>query len=174
MPEDTFRRALYLSSACLSFALRTAAVHAAPPAGRDAADRMPARMLVAAATARAATKLRTPGCLGVLSDFRDAAGRPLSEVLEERGAGAGEFLASLVFVDGGDTPSCATGRAAAVANPGSIFIGVCKGTFARVQTADPGLATDVVIHEMLHALGLGENPPTSEEITRQVEKRCGR
>jgi len=39
--------------------------------------------------------------------------------------------------------------------------------------ADPGFATNVVIHEMLHALGLGENPPTSEEITRQVVKRCG-
>ncbi len=51
---------------------------------------------------------------------------------------------------------------------------VCKETFARVQADDPGLAANVVIHEMLHALGLGEDPPTSEEITRQVAKRCGR
>ena len=50
---------------------------------------------------------------------------------------------------------------------------MCKETFARVQSDDPGLAANVVIHEMLHALGLGEAPltpnaPTSEEITRQV------
>jgi hypothetical protein len=50
---------------------------------------------------------------------------------------------------------------------------VCKETFARVDAADPGFTANVVIHEMLDALGLGENPPTSEEITRQVVKRCG-
>jgi hypothetical protein len=31
----------------------------------------------------------------------------------------------------------------------------------------------VLIHELLHSLGLGENPPSSAEITRQVTKRCG-
>ncbi len=87
--------------------------------------------------------------------------------------GANEFLSTLFFVDGRATPLCASGKAAAGANPGSIFIGVCKETFARVDAADPGLAANVVIHEMLHALGLGENPPSSEEISRQVGKRCG-
>ena len=29
-----------------------------------------------------------------------------------------------------------------------------------------------VIHESLHALGLGENPPSSSEITQHVERRC--
>ena len=60
------------------------------------------------------------------------------------------------------------------ANPGSLYIGLCKETFAHVEATDPGLATNVVIHEMLHALGLGEDPPTSEEITRQVARRRGR
>jgi hypothetical protein len=32
----------------------------------------------------------------------------------------------------------------------------------------------MVIHEMLHSLGLGENPPSSREITKQVTARCGR
>jgi len=30
----------------------------------------------------------------------------------------------------------------------------------------------MVIHEVLHTLGLGENPPTSTEITLRVEGRC--
>jgi hypothetical protein len=30
-----------------------------------------------------------------------------------------------------------------------------------------------VIHEALHTLGLGENPPDSREITRRVAERCG-
>jgi hypothetical protein len=71
-------------------------------------------------------------------------------------------------------PRCAGGDVAAGASPGSPYIAVCKETFARVQADDPGLAANVVIHEMLHALGLGEDPPTSEEITRQVVRRCGR
>jgi hypothetical protein len=50
---------------------------------------------------------------------------------------------------------------------------ICTTTFARVSREEPGIASNVVIHEMLHALCLGENPPTSEEISRQVARRCG-
>jgi hypothetical protein len=31
----------------------------------------------------------------------------------------------------------------------------------------------MIIHEILHSLGLGENPPSSDEITKQVAARCG-
>jgi hypothetical protein len=34
------------------------------------------------------------------------------------------------------------------------------------------MAEVYVIHEMLHTLGLGENPPSSQEITQAVVKRC--
>jgi hypothetical protein len=30
----------------------------------------------------------------------------------------------------------------------------------------------MVIHEMLHTLGLGENPPSTFEITERVKQRC--
>ena len=43
---------------------------------------------------------------------------------------------------------------------------------ARAKGGSGSLAT-VVIHEELHSLGLGENPPSSQEITRRVESRCG-
>ena len=50
---------------------------------------------------------------------------------------------------------------------------VCK-TFAEVQLRQPGVAESMVIHEILHTLGLGETPgqPTSIEITQRVEARC--
>jgi hypothetical protein len=52
---------------------------------------------------------------------------------------------------------------------------VCR-TFAEVQLRQPGVAESMVIHEILHTLGLGENPmpgqPTSIEITQRVEARC--
>ena len=31
----------------------------------------------------------------------------------------------------------------------------------------------MIIHEILHSLGLSENPPSSDEITKQVLMRCG-
>jgi hypothetical protein len=50
------------------------------------------------------------------------------------------------------------------ATPGSRFAGV--------QARNPNLADYMVIHEMLHTLGLGENPPTSLQITERVIERC--
>lgn len=134
---------------------------------------MSTRALVAGTATVAAAKLRRPECSQVLSDFHEPAGRSLAEVLEERGTNAAEFLANLRFVDGGAVPRCAGGRVAAAANFGSPIVAVCKATFARVQYETPGLAANVLIHEMLHALGLGEDPPTSEEINRHVMRRCG-
>jgi len=31
----------------------------------------------------------------------------------------------------------------------------------------------LLIHEILHTLGLGENPPSTDAIIRQVTIRCG-
>jgi hypothetical protein len=36
-----------------------------------------------------------------------------------------------------------------------------------------GTRANGLIHEMLHTLGLRENPPTSTEIARRVRARCG-
>ena len=38
---------------------------------------------------------------------------------------------------------------------------------------EPGESAEAaLIHESLHSLGLGENPPTSSEITSRVISRC--
>jgi hypothetical protein len=37
---------------------------------------------------------------------------------------------------------------------------------------DTRYAGAVVIHEILHTLGLSENPPSSKEITDRVLARC--
>jgi hypothetical protein len=34
-------------------------------------------------------------------------------------------------------------------------------------------AEAVLIHEALHSLGLGENPPLSDYITERIQARCG-
>jgi len=50
---------------------------------------------------------------------------------------------------------------------------VCPA-FLSQQGRDPGLAEAVMVHELLHTLGLREDPPTSLEINRRVFARCGR
>ncbi|HSB63779.1 MAG TPA: hypothetical protein VLJ18_06410 [Thermoanaerobaculia bacterium] len=133
----------------------------------------PLETYVSGAARNAITKLERPQCLAVLSDFRDGQGRLLKENLESRRMTAPEFFVKLTFVDGSRVALCGRPEVAAGTNPGQSVIAVCPETFARVSRKEPGIAANVLIHEMLHALGLGEDPPTSEEINRQVGKRCG-
>jgi hypothetical protein len=47
---------------------------------------------------------------------------------------------------------------------------VCGGAF---RDLDAKRREQVLIHEMLHSLGLGENPPSTHEINDAVWRRCG-
>jgi hypothetical protein len=126
-------------------------------------------------------KLRKAECQEVLADFTDAQGRTLRENLDARGLSAPDYLQTITFVDGAPTRSCRRGGwVLLMARPGSAFVGVCPmegspltSRLAQVLHRNPSLAGAMIIHEMLHTLGLREDPPTSEEITRQVQVRCG-
>ena len=64
--------------------------------------------------------------------------------------------------------------AVATTSPGSRFVMICGKQFLEAHAAGDGYAADLIIHEELHSLGLGENPPSSAEITARVIARCGR
>jgi hypothetical protein len=49
---------------------------------------------------------------------------------------------------------------------------LCARQFELTQRRNPLLASRMVIHEMLHTLGLGENPPSTHEITSRIARRC--
>jgi hypothetical protein len=64
---------------------------------------------------------------------------------------------------------CAShGAAAFTTNGAAVF--VCGTSF---HTLGPSARANALIHEMLHTLGLRENPPSSAEISRRVTARCG-
>ena len=50
--------------------------------------------------------------------------------------------------------------------------GRINSRLSRVEFQSGSLAEAMVIHEMLHTLGLGENPPTTFEITERIRERC--
>jgi hypothetical protein len=119
----------------------------------------------------AIARLRTPACQALLTDFKDAQGRTLRENLEAFGVAADGYLAMIPFLDGSHLPLCQAGRSQLLTNQGAPRVFVCKPFVATIQKQRV-VAEVYVIHEMLHTLGLGENPPTSQEITQQVIRRC--
>lgn len=157
-----------LASAIL---LAAASVDAAAPLALTGWD---ARAVNSARTG-ALQRLESEECRKVFADFTDAQGRTLQQNLEEWGASPAEYIGLIPFVDGSSQPPCRKTKTALVASPGVRRVFVCKA-FAEVQLRQPGVAESMVIHEILHTLGLGEAPmpgqPTSIEITQRVEARC--
>lgn len=124
---------------------------------------------------RAAARLADPSCAAVLHDFVDfRSGRPLAETLAATGRTPSEFLASLRFIDADHMAPCRLRTPWAWVPVGGDAVFVCKGRFLSLVKKSEWLAGNVLVHETLHALGLGENPPRSEEITEAVARRCGR
>jgi len=157
-----------LASAIL---LAAAAADAASPLTLTGWD---ARAVDSARTG-ALKRLESEECRKVFTDFVDAQGRTLQQSLEEWTASPAEYIGLVPFVDGSSQALCRKTKTALVASPGVRRVFVCK-TFADVQLRQPGVAESMVIHEILHTLGLGEAPqpgaPTSIEITQRVEARC--
>ncbi len=148
---------------------------AAPAAPSLRLHRMSADMAgpVRAALAGAARRLERTGCAGLLHDFSDEAGQPLADRLAPFETDGPGYLRLVVFSSGQHKRVCHGGRTLAFTSPGSRVVYVCPA-FAATQRQDPALAEFVVIHEALHTLGLGENPPSSAEITERVADRCRR
>ncbi len=122
----------------------------------------------------AADKLTNAQCLTVFTKFKNAQGQTLQQVLDGYGVSASTYLTSWVqFNDGTNTSKCSTGSTYPIyTTPGSRSVWVCS-QFVSTQHSTPGYAADLMIHEELHSLGLGEDPPSSAQITRDVQDACG-
>lgn len=131
--------------------------------------------LVRGPLAQAAARLSTPGCASLLADLADVrTGRPLGETLARSGLNAGGWLRSLHVLPGDGRADCVPGRTLAFTPVGSRVVWVCPLALERLRRSQRSLVANVLVHESLHSLGLGENPPSSEEISLLVESRCGR
>jgi len=116
-------------------------------------------------------RLADPECRRVLADFADARGTPLQAILDARGQAPEDYLATVLFYDGSGFPGCAARKVLAITSPGGRYVFVCAPNMARVR--NDKVIEALIIHEMLHTLGLGEDPPSSASITARVVARCG-
>ena len=115
---------------------------------------------------------RDSGCARVFSEFVDASGHTLQQRLDALGRTGPAQLRAIYFYDGAHRRGCQRKGTLALTEPGSYVVHVCP-QFVTNQRQDPDQAPVTLIHELLHTLGLGENPPSSNEISRHVRARCG-
>jgi len=120
---------------------------------------------------RAAERLGEPSCGAVLGDFHDRAGHVLRERLTELALDAPSYTRMVLFYDGSNEDPCRRPRVYAFTAPGSRIVRACPA-LGQLAASEPDRAEAVVIHEVLHTLGLAENPPASADITTAVERRC--
>jgi hypothetical protein len=117
-------------------------------------------------------RLEQPACQRLFAEFTDASNRTLQENLDALGETGASYLGLIRFADGTDRPRCKKGDALAFTRPGSHVVYVCGRPFKNLVDRSPTTAQAIVIHEALHTLGLGENPPSSADITATVMARC--
>ena len=150
----------------LVFVLLAAPVHASAPPPLPAHE----ERVVEHVRTGAMRRLRSAECRKVLEDFRDGEGHLLSVRLGRFALPADEYLGRLALRDGRSRPLCREG-AYLLSTPGAGRILVCP-RFMDKAWRDRGGAEVYLIHEMLHTLGLGEDPPSPWQISRQVARRC--
>ena len=118
-------------------------------------------------------------CGKLLTDFKDRGGRTLESKLQPLGVSPAEYLLQISFLDGSRLPACRTPSVIMATTPGVPRVFVCpagggrlNSRLSRMEFESASEAAAMVIHEMLHTLGLGENPPSTFEITARVRDRC--
>ena len=118
--------------------------------------------------------LAKPRCRDVLSDFHDEGGRPLAAALAGLEVDLPSYLRLIVFVDGFAQPRCGDSDILALTMPRNRVVYICGRSLERELHYHERWTRAVLIHEALHTLGLGENPPSSGSITATIVERCGR
>jgi hypothetical protein len=129
------------------------------------------QVVASAAIAGALRRLESPSCQRVLTDFADESGRSLADSLAATGLTLPVYVSRLYAVEGDRERGCANAGTRAFTAPGSHVIYLCSAHFDSLSERIVS-AQMTIIHEILHTLGLGENPPSSDQITQQVIARC--
>jgi hypothetical protein len=132
-----------------------------------------ARRATIAALEAASAQLADEDCRKILTDFNDGNGQSLADRLSSVADNVQVYLTMVTFIDDSRHRRCAGGVLVFTA-PGSRVVRVCADELKRIDAQQTDYVVATLIHEILHTLGLRENPPSSREITARVLARCGR
>jgi hypothetical protein len=140
----------------------------------DQGDRI-ARLAVHSAIEGAFRRLASPVCGQIFTDFTDGNGRTLQENLDATGETAQDYLGLLRYANGAGHAPCRRRGILAFTSPGLRIVYLCgafREKFLTLRLSERQDLEVALLHEVLHTLGLKENPPTPVEITDQVRRRC--
>ena len=122
----------------------------------------------------AVRRLERPECQEIFGVFTDGAGHRLSDDLAMSGQRAADALVALYFVAADSLPQCRTNEATATfTQPYGRLVYVCTERFVNSFARRTAGGELLLIHELMHTLGLGENPPSSAQISEAVMRYCG-
>ena len=130
-----------------------------------------ARAAAVAGLESAGVRLAETSCRMVLTDFQNQNGQTLANHLTSLGVDIQTYVRMVTFIDDSRHKMCEKGGLF-FTSPGSRVVRVCVGQLKQMQSRPHHLVA-LFIHEVLHTLGLGEAPPSSEAITERVIARCG-
>ena len=82
------------------------------------------------------------------------------------------YLRLVIFLDARRESAMRQAGVLAFTSRNSRVVYLCGRDFERAERRDPRETQVTIIHEMLHSLGLGENPPSPRAISFQVLQRC--
>jgi hypothetical protein len=162
----------FVLGVCVCLASRDARAQEKTPALNSSVHDPTTRFALERAAPAAMARLERGECRKVLSDFRDASGRTIQENLDLLGETPRSYLARITFREGLNRRPCQNAGILAVTSIGGREVFICSPQFWQTYRSDPTRVEGVLIHEMMHTLGLGENPPSSTEINTRVRERC--
>ena len=120
----------------------------------------------------ASRSLARPKCQELYLEFKDQRNLPLTARLRELETDPEGYLRMVLFLDGAQSAACGRHGVLAFTAPGSRVVYLCGRDFERAWRRDAAEVQATVIHELLHSLGLGENPPSPRAITHRVQQLC--
>src|SRR5262245_981696 len=118
-----------------------------------------ARRATTGALEAASARLAEDACREILAEFDDANGRSLASQLSSVATDMDSYRKMITFVDGTRDQRCDSGALLFTA-PGRRVVRVCSDQLKRIAPLKPDYVVASFIHEILHTLGLGENPPS--------------
>jgi hypothetical protein len=130
-----------------------------------------ARAAAIAALESASVRLTDGDCRKVLTDFENQSGQTLADHLSSLEVDIQTYVRMVTFIDDSRHRVCEKGGLF-FTSPGSRVVRVCVDQL-KLMKSRPHHLVALFIHEVLHSLGLGESPPSSEAITARVIARCG-
>jgi len=130
------------------------------------------RAAVTLALQAASRWLARPKCQTLFLEFKDERNLPLTAKLRELDTDPEGYLRMVLFLDGAQSATCKRHGVVAFTAQGSRVVYLCGRDFERAWRRDVGEVQATLIHELLHSLGVGENPPSPRAITHRIQQLC--